>query len=66
MALEANIVVMEKDDVLVIPVTYINEQNEVILEDESRKTIETGIRDLNNVEVLSGLNEGDVILKPES
>lgn len=66
MALEANIVVREKDDVLVIPVTYINEENEVILEDESRKQIETGIRDLNNVEVLSGLNEGDVILKPES
>lgn len=66
MALEANIVIREKDDVLVIPVTYINEQNEVILEDESLKQIETGIRDLNNVEVLSGLNEGDVILKPES
>lgn len=66
MALEANIVIREKDDVLVIPVTYINEQNEVILEDESRKQIETGIRDLNNVEVLSGLKEGDVILKPES
>jgi len=66
MALEANIVVREKDDVLVIPVTYINEEDEVVLEDKSRKKIETGIRDLNNVEVLSGLNEGDVILKPES
>ncbi|WP_340106234.1 efflux RND transporter periplasmic adaptor subunit [Rhodohalobacter sp. 8-1] len=64
MALEANIIVREKEDILVIPVTYINDENEVILANENRKQIETGIRDLNYVEVVSGLSEGDVILKP--
>jgi hypothetical protein len=52
--------------VLVIPVTYINEDNEVVLEDGSKKSVETGFRDLNYVEILSGLEEGDVVLKPES
>lgn len=66
MALEANIVINEKDSVMVLPITYVTEENEVILEDGSRKQIETGIRDLNYVEVLSGLKEGDIVLKPES
>lgn len=65
MALEANIVVNEKENVLVLPVTFINEENEVILEDGSLKQIETGIRDLNNVEIVSGLEEGQIVLKPE-
>jgi len=64
MALEANIVISEKDDVLVLPVTYLNEANEVILKDQSLKRVETGIRDLNYVEIQSGLEEGDVVLKP--
>jgi hypothetical protein len=51
--------------VLVLPVTYVSEENEVILEDGSLKSIETGIRDLNNVEILSGLEEGQIVLKPE-
>jgi multidrug resistance efflux pump len=66
MALEANIVINEKDSVLVLPITFINENNEVIMEGGSLKRIETGIRDLNYVEILSGLEEGDVVLKPES
>ncbi|MFP8490004.1 efflux RND transporter periplasmic adaptor subunit [Gracilimonas sp. Q87] len=66
MALEANIVISEKENVLVLPVNYITEENEVILEDNTRKKIETGIRDLSNAEVISGLEEGDVVLKPES
>jgi HlyD family secretion protein len=65
MALEANIVVNEKENVLVLPVTFITAENEVILGDKSRKQIVTGIRDLNYVEVVSGLREGDIILKPE-
>jgi HlyD family secretion protein len=65
MALEANIVVNEKENVLVLPVTFVTAENEVILKDKSRKQIVTGIRDLNYVEVVSGLQEGDIILKPE-
>lgn len=66
MALEANIVINEKDSVLVLPITYVNENNQVILKDGSQRSIRIGIRDLNYVEILSGLEEGDVVLKPES
>jgi len=65
MALEANIVISEKKNVLVLPVNYITGDNEVVMEDNSRKKVETGIRDLTYVEITSGLQEGDVILKPE-
>jgi len=65
MSLEANIVIREKDGVLVLPVLYVSESNEVILEDGSRKTVETGIRDLSYVEITNGLEEGDTVLKPE-
>lgn len=66
MALEANIVINEKDSVLVLPVNYVSENNEVTLNDGKIKQIETGIRDLNFVEILSGLEEGDIVIKPES
>src|SRR6056297_1144921 len=65
MALEANIVISEKKNVLVLPVNYITGDNEVVMEDNRRKKVETGIRDLTYVEITSGLQEGDVILKPE-
>ncbi|PWN06309.1 efflux RND transporter periplasmic adaptor subunit [Rhodohalobacter mucosus] len=65
MSLEANIVIREKEGVLVLPVLYVSESNEVILEDGSRKTVETGIRDLSYVEITDGLEEGDIVLKPE-
>ncbi|HKK25362.1 MAG TPA: efflux RND transporter periplasmic adaptor subunit [Gracilimonas sp.] len=66
MALEANIVVNEKENVLVLPVTFISDSNDVLLEDERIIQVKTGIRDLNYVEIVSGLEEGDVVLKPES
>ncbi len=66
MALEANIVIREKADVLVLPVTFVSESNEVLLKDRTSRSVVTGIRDLNYVEIVSGLEEGDIILKPES
>lgn len=65
MTLEANILIREKNGVLVLPVLYVSESDEVILEDGTRKTVETGIRDLNYVEITAGLEEGDIVLKPE-
>lgn len=66
MALEANIVIDEKTDILVIPAGYVTQDDEVVLEDGSLKKIRTGIRDINYIEILSGLEEGDIVLKPGS
>lgn len=66
MTLEANVVVQEKQDILVLPVEYLNDKEQVILENGDLRSVKTGIRDLNYVEILSGLNKGDIVIKPES
>ncbi|MFN1834633.1 efflux RND transporter periplasmic adaptor subunit [Balneola sp. MJW-20] len=66
MTLEANIVIGKKNQILILPVEYLTGTNEVIMEDGSLKKVETGIRDLNYVEIVSGLQEGDIVLKPGS
>jgi hypothetical protein len=61
---EANIIVRTKEKALTIPRSYLTEKNEVILSDGQRKIIETGIADLQKIEVLSGLDTATVIIKP--
>jgi HlyD family secretion protein len=67
MSLEANIIVQEKKDILVVPVEYLTMDDTAILKKGSKREtvkVETGIRDLRYVEVLSGLAENDPIIKP--
>jgi multidrug efflux pump subunit AcrA (membrane-fusion protein) len=67
MSLEANIVIREKQGILVIPVEYLAMDRTVIVKRGSKKEslkVTTGIRDLKYVEILSGLEENDHILKP--
>jgi multidrug efflux pump subunit AcrA (membrane-fusion protein) len=61
---EANIIVRTKEKALTIPRSYLTEKNEVILSDGQHKKIETGIADLQKIEVLSGLDTATVIIKP--
>lgn len=67
MSLEANVIVQKKDSVLVIPVEYLTPEGTVLLDragEEESVAVKTGIRDLEYVEVLSGLSVGDHLLKP--
>jgi RND family efflux transporter MFP subunit len=61
---EGNIVVKERSGAVMIPLTYLIEQDEVETPDGIKK-IELGARSLNEAEVLSGLSEGASIYKPE-
>ncbi len=67
MSLEANIVILEKKNILAIPAEFLDNDGNVMVKsggkNETRK-IKTGIRDLEYVEVISGLNENDRIIKP--
>ena len=64
--LEASIVLEEKQNALLIPVSYLLNDSTVLDADGNEKRIKTGLRDFNMVEVKSGLNENDEIRKPDA
>jgi multidrug efflux pump subunit AcrA (membrane-fusion protein) len=64
MSVEANIVIAEKKNILVIPREYLSAEKTVKVKgkDEPVK-VETGVSDLQFVEILSGITESDEIVK---
>ncbi|MBK7939626.1 MAG: HlyD family efflux transporter periplasmic adaptor subunit [Lewinellaceae bacterium] len=61
---EANIIIRVKEKTLTIPRAYLLEDSLVILENKSTRKVETGLKDYLKVEILSGLNANETILKP--
>jgi RND family efflux transporter MFP subunit len=66
MSVEANIVVREKTNVILIPADAISEGHVFRFDDgrARRVAVTTGIRGGRMVEVVSGVNEGDTIIAP--
>lgn len=64
MAIESNIIVQEKKQVLVIPRAYLGPNQEVEMQNKEKRKIVTGIMDMEYVEVLSGIDTNTVLLKP--
>lgn len=62
---EANIVIGRKKKTLVIPASCLIDRDKVISEDGDTLHVVPGIRSLEEVEILSGLSEGDRIIKPD-
>ncbi len=60
---EANIIIRKKTDALTIPLSYLQDGNQVQTTDGS-VDVETGLRSLERVEILSGLDTNTVIQKP--
>ncbi|WP_350285347.1 efflux RND transporter periplasmic adaptor subunit [uncultured Croceitalea sp.] len=61
---EGNIIIAQKEYALTIPKAYLMEEGKV-LTDQGEITIKTGIESLDKVEVLSGIDENTVLLKPD-
>lgn len=61
---EANIVIQQKETALTIPRNYLLAGNKVMLENKELRQVTVGLKDYEKVEILGGLNEHDVILKP--
>jgi len=61
---EANIVVQTKEKALTIPRNFLTDDNCVITNDKQKRKVVTGLKDYQKVEVLSGITETDIILKP--
>ncbi|MEM8899844.1 MAG: efflux RND transporter periplasmic adaptor subunit, partial [Bacteroidota bacterium] len=63
--IQANIIISEKKDALVIPTIYVMEERFVCLEDGSRKEIKLGMQQSGWTEVIAGLEEGQIICLPK-
>lgn len=61
---EGNIVIKTKQNALTIPRNYLLNDTLVLLENQEKRKIETGLKDYQKVEILKGLTTNDVILKP--
>jgi macrolide-specific efflux system membrane fusion protein len=59
--LQANIIIAEKENALVIPAQYLSDNNKVILTDNSVVTVDVGIRTGKWVEIISGIDETNSI-----
>ncbi|MDE3235205.1 MAG: HlyD family efflux transporter periplasmic adaptor subunit [Bacteroidota bacterium] len=65
--LQANIIVGEKKNALVIPSNYIDKDGEVMLKDNDKRVpVKIGISNLEWTEIVSGINEKEVIILPKS
>ena len=60
---EANIIIDKKENVLTIPKEYLIENNKVKT-DEGLITILTGLQNMEDIEVLSGITKNTYIYKP--
>jgi len=71
MSATIEVIAEEKKDVLVLPVNAVidNGKEKYVLSKEEgkivKKIVETGISNGKNVEIISGLNEGDIVLVPQ-
>ena len=61
---EANIVTSTKDQALLIPRDYMLNDSMVITGDGKKVVVKTGLKDYQKVEILSGINSNDELLKP--
>lgn len=65
--LQANIVIDQKANALVIPRDYFDQQkNQVTLENGELKTVKVGIKNEQWVEILEGITRESVLVKPKS
>ena len=65
MSVEANIIILEKKNALVIPREFIIQNNKVKLKSSNELVeIQKGAEDLEFVEITGGIEEGTEIVKP--
>jgi multidrug efflux pump subunit AcrA (membrane-fusion protein) len=67
-SVEANIVIATKDNALVLPRQSVNANNEVQINTGGKKKtvkVQTGLKNLSEIEILSGIGEQDEVLMPK-
>ena len=62
---EANIIVNVKKKAILIPRSFLDKDNQIWLEDGTKRKVVIGVQDERNVEILKGLTTQEIIYKPE-
>jgi HlyD family secretion protein len=62
LSVEANIIIREKPNALVIPRSFLLPGDSVMIKEEKRK-VQTGLKNLEYVEIISGLDSTEVVYK---
>ncbi len=62
---EANIVITEKEKTLTIPRNYLITGDYVLLANKEKRKVTVGLKDYQKVEIITGLNTSEFIVKPD-
>lgn len=61
---EANIIIQSKEAALTIPRSYLIGDSMVVMANQEKRKVATGLKDYQKAEILSGLTASEIILKP--
>ncbi len=61
---EANIIIQQKDKAITIPRAYLTDSSFVLLENNEKRKVTTGLKDYQKAEILNGLTVKDILIKP--
>jgi HlyD family secretion protein len=61
---EANILLEQKSNAITIPASYLVDGTHVLTSDDERTAVRIGLRDLERVEILEGIDSTTVLYKP--
>jgi len=61
---EANIVLEKRDNAITIPASYLVDGSHVLTGEDERIPVRIGLRDLERVEILDGIDSTTVLYKP--
>ena len=61
---EVNIVIQTKEKVLTIPRSYLIDDSLVLLSNKEKRKVAVGLKDYQKAEIVKGLTQNDIILKP--
>jgi HlyD family secretion protein len=64
LTVEANIILNVKEQAITIPKSYLLEGNQVLIGPNEKRSVQTGISDLQRIEIISGINSSDLIYQP--
>jgi HlyD family secretion protein len=62
---EANILINTKKDAMLIPRNYLHNDSIVFLKSGEQKTVRTGLKDFQMIEIISGIDKEDEIILPK-
>lgn len=62
---EANILLRNRTNVIILPRNYLKNDSIVTLENGENRVVKTGLMDFQKVEIINGITEKDLVVKPK-